>query len=122
MVLPLKVNGIMCPKCDDIIFSRAHHDFHSCTCGSVNIDGGFEYLRFGWNNDINRDDIIHVDIEFNSNITKEILYQDWNLRTDKYGILTYRNRSYEDVCEIKCFSEQPKKGSIYCTGQDFWNK
>ena len=42
----MKVFGIKCKKCGDFIYSRAVHDFHSCTCEACSIDGGQnEYFR-----------------------------------------------------------------------------
>lgn len=35
----------MCKKCKDLIESRSVHDFKMCTCGSIGVDGGHEYLR-----------------------------------------------------------------------------
>ena len=39
------VNQIQCLKCDDKPFSRTVHDYSSCKCGAVAVDGGQEYLR-----------------------------------------------------------------------------
>lgn len=46
-------NKIKCKKCGDIIESKNRHDFVSCKCGSVAVDGGNSYLkrignREGW--------------------------------------------------------------------------
>ena len=38
-------NSVQCAKCLDIIESTHTHDFRSCECGRVSIDGGTEYLR-----------------------------------------------------------------------------
>lgn len=38
-------NKIKCKHCGDIIESKYHHDFVSCKCGTVSVDGGLEYLR-----------------------------------------------------------------------------
>jgi len=35
----MKVSAICCPKCKNIIYSRARHDCRSCSCGEVYIDG-----------------------------------------------------------------------------------
>lgn len=37
-----KRNRIRCLKCRDVIEARHQHDFKSCKCGFVSIDGGFE--------------------------------------------------------------------------------
>lgn len=39
------VNKIQCKKCKDVIESKHIHDFKWCTCKSIAIDGGLEYLR-----------------------------------------------------------------------------
>lgn len=36
---------IRCKKCGDVITSRHTHDFVTCKCGSVSVDGGDDYLR-----------------------------------------------------------------------------
>lgn len=38
-------NAVTCFGCGDRIFSRHRHDFVTCTCGAISVDGGQEYLR-----------------------------------------------------------------------------
>ena len=38
-------NKIRCKKCGDIIESKTRHDFKWCSCKSVAVDGGKDYLR-----------------------------------------------------------------------------
>ena len=38
-------NKIVCKSCLDTIFSKHRHDFVTCKCGAVSVDGGQEYLR-----------------------------------------------------------------------------
>lgn len=38
-------NSVHCIACGDDIVSRHVHDFVTCSCGSVSVDGGHEYLR-----------------------------------------------------------------------------
>ena len=38
---------IKCLKCGDIIQSYNIHDFKSCSCQNIFIDGGEDYLRYG---------------------------------------------------------------------------
>lgn len=38
-------NKIKCLKCGDIIESTSVHDFKYCSCQSVAVDGGHDYLR-----------------------------------------------------------------------------
>ena len=41
----IKTNKIKCKKCGDIIESTSVHDFKWCSCETVAVDGGHEYLR-----------------------------------------------------------------------------
>ena len=34
-----------CARCDEVLISQHHHDFVSCSCGEVFVDGGDEYGR-----------------------------------------------------------------------------
>ncbi|MCR4708200.1 MAG: hypothetical protein K5746_09690 [Clostridiales bacterium] len=38
-------NVIRCNHCGDVIESAYRHDFRSCSCGCVSVDGGHDYLR-----------------------------------------------------------------------------
>jgi hypothetical protein len=38
-------NSIQCKFCDDVIESKHRHDFKTCKCGMVSVDGGHDYLR-----------------------------------------------------------------------------
>lgn len=38
-------NRIKCLKCGDIIESTSVHDFKYCSCQSVAVDGGYDYLK-----------------------------------------------------------------------------
>lgn len=37
--------AVHCHDCRDVIFSVNRHDFRSCTCGKVSIDGGKQYTK-----------------------------------------------------------------------------
>lgn len=43
--MKIVVNRIKCNRCGDIIESKSVHDFKSCKCGAVAVDGGYNYLR-----------------------------------------------------------------------------
>lgn len=77
------VQAIKCPECKDVIFSRARHDFHSCSCKVVSIDGGFDYTRILFSPGIKSPKIFEIEVEQ----TREELYLDWNLSKDKFGII-----------------------------------
>lgn len=38
-------NAIKCNCCGDIIESTDVHDFKTCKCGKVSVDGGKDYLK-----------------------------------------------------------------------------
>ena len=38
-------NQIKCNKCGDSVYSRHRHDFKYCSCSSVAVDGGQDYLK-----------------------------------------------------------------------------
>lgn len=42
------VNKVRWKKCNDIIESKYNNDFRRCNCGSIFIDGGTDFQRFGW--------------------------------------------------------------------------
>jgi hypothetical protein len=43
----IKVNKAKCLKCEDILISGYRHDFKFCSCGSIFVDGGKDYIRRG---------------------------------------------------------------------------
>ena len=76
------IKGIRCLICYDTIYSRARHDFHYCSCGAVFIDGGFDYMRIGYDKKENYE---MTEIEVDT--TKQILYNDWSRGINKYGTI-----------------------------------
>jgi hypothetical protein len=38
-------NEAECKLCGDRVYSRHHHDFRTCKCGAISVDGGREYMR-----------------------------------------------------------------------------
>ena len=76
------VNAIKCPNCGDTIYSRAHHDMRWCTCKETAIDGGFDYLK------ICAKDVANIkSFKLDVDADKKTLYDDWNKRKDKYGLI-----------------------------------
>jgi hypothetical protein len=41
----VRVNSVRCKKCNDVIVSNNRHDFKTCKCGSVSVDGGSWYCK-----------------------------------------------------------------------------
>lgn len=54
---------------------------HFCSCGAIAIDGGFDYMRILGN----AEDMESVTVKID--VTKDKLYQDWNFRKDKFGLI-----------------------------------
>jgi len=44
----IKSNKIKCLFCNTVIESTHVHDFKSCACEAVSVDGGTDYLRRLW--------------------------------------------------------------------------
>lgn len=40
-------NQVTCHKCGDTIWSAHRHDYKSCRCGNISVDGGCSYARRG---------------------------------------------------------------------------
>jgi len=38
-------NAARCLTCNEIIESKHRHDFVTCKCGKLSVDGGHDYLR-----------------------------------------------------------------------------
>jgi hypothetical protein len=38
-------NAVTCNGCGDFIVSKHRHDFVTCSCGAISVDGGQSYLR-----------------------------------------------------------------------------
>ena len=94
--------------CGDTIFSRTRHDFKSCYCGNLSVDGGPFYHddsgmiggeRYGRvmtyvTNTVEIDDI-KIDLTaIDLNNIGKILFDDWNSDKNEYGL--YRDYSYTD--------------------------
>lgn len=41
-------NKAKCLECETVLHSRHRHDFVTCECGSLSLDGGDEYQRVLW--------------------------------------------------------------------------
>lgn len=47
----IKHNRAKCLKCGDVIESKYQHDFVTCSCGNLSVDGGTCYLRRAFTDD-----------------------------------------------------------------------
>jgi len=95
----LVVKAVECNKCGDVVYSRARHDFRSCSCGHVSVDGGFDYFKVvGNEHDFN---IITVELY---GVTVHDLYEDWNNERDEYGWKKATHLPYDYEC-TECGAE-----------------
>lgn len=85
----LLVDAARCMSCKTVLFSRTRHDYRSCTCGSISVDGGFDYFRYRADQ---QDLIQYLNIQLPKKITKKLLYNDWNHYKDRYGL--YKEDEY----------------------------
>ena len=53
-------NVIKCNRCGDVIESKFRHDFKTCSCGAVSVDGGHDYLRRAFQEDVGFTDLSEV--------------------------------------------------------------
>lgn len=99
-----KVDIAICPNCRCGIYSVATHDFHYCPCGSLFIDGGFDYMRVGGAGFLGRVRYIALNVPQ----SKAELLKDYNESyrgidsTRKYGTL-----SWDEIREL--YNAQLKK-------------
>jgi len=77
----MKVQAFKCPKCSAVVFSRTRHDYRWCPCKTIAVDGGLDYSRVVYT------ESFPETVELNLDLTPDQLYDDWNKRTDKHGII-----------------------------------
>ena len=58
----LTKNRWKCLYCDDIIESKRQHDFISCKCGAMSIDGGTSYIRLVGDLDMMQNECEHIEV------------------------------------------------------------
>jgi len=92
----MKIKAYQCLKCKDTIYSRATHDFHWCSCRSIAIDGGFQYMKLSFPGGCYTDHVVEREIEVlpGREPTEVItmLYNDWNTNKNKYGVIKSKEK------------------------------
>lgn len=79
----MKLKAVRCKGCGNVLVSRARHDFRTCDCGSISVDGGqTDYLKVSFDPKIGYE---HLEVDLD--VTLQELYDDWNKGTDKFGII-----------------------------------
>lgn len=91
-------NAIGCKHCLQVIESLHRHDFRTCSCGSVSVDGGNEYLRRLYNspNDYYE---LSIDSEQPFEIVRQFAYRTGygKLGTPDYG--TFRRTILNEMTD-----------------------
>lgn len=77
----VKVSAIKCPSCGDLVYSRARHDFRSCSCSEVAIDGGFDYTKICFRN------LFPERINLDLDLSYTELFEDWSQAINQYGLI-----------------------------------
>ena len=81
-----KIPATVCPNCMCALYSRAEHDYISCFCGGISVDGGYSnrYGRRSWDPDkVDPTKIFGMVLEVEA--TPFEIFNDWNKRIDKLG-------------------------------------
>lgn len=85
MTLRIVQNEIQCRLCNSIIYSAHRHDYRSCRCGAVAVDGGMDYLRRVGDPENIIERAFYLDETVITNITAAVTWGKDNNRND-YGI------------------------------------
>lgn len=56
-------NRAQCLLCGDIIESHTRHDFVTCTCGALSVDGGHSYIRRAFTSPENYEELSELEKE-----------------------------------------------------------
>lgn len=59
----LTCNRARCRKCNDIVESTTTHHYQACRCGAIFVDGGLEYVRRGYDEPGNFEDLSEYEAE-----------------------------------------------------------
>ena len=90
-------NEAQCNKCKAIVFSAHRHDYKTCECGAIAVDGGTAYLkRVG-----NREDIIERALDLDEKIVEQCVNAaQWGLwgetQRNAYGVALAVIRALRD--------------------------
>ena len=94
-------NQAECRICGEVIYSSSRHDYVTCRCGAISVDGGNAYLRHGWQQE---GDFIDMSLTMDKGdfdailaYTKE-MYKSRNELGILYGVMrAIRDQGYELV-------------------------
>jgi hypothetical protein len=78
----MRLKAIHCKSCNEVLYSRAQHDFRECSCGYVNVNGGQHYFKYGHAPGAEFS-VTEIDVD----VSLSDLYDDWNDMADNYGVV-----------------------------------
>jgi hypothetical protein len=90
-------NQARCLNCGDEPYSAHVHDYKSCKCGDIFVDGGQAYIRQGF---MNRDDWMNLSIELDELPSEMIMSAlDWSKENNRnsLGALCAIARALRDI-------------------------
>jgi hypothetical protein len=100
----MTIDGVLCKKCNFIVYSRALHDFRWCPCENVAIDGGREYVRLAFKSNQ------FVQVRVHLSVLEQTLFDDWNWSKNKYGIVPCCKADYSIIPKTP---EKQQKKSLF---------
>ena len=78
-------NAVVCTKCGDTLISSHRHDYISCSCGNITIDGGVDYFKEIINDTTSYINLRLTDKSTTDEIDNALL---WGVRID--GVVEYK--------------------------------
>lgn len=68
-------NRVRCKSCGNIIESTSTHDIKSYRCGSITVDGGKDYIRRGFKEIVDLEDLVNFDVDRYSEKCLNVVYE-----------------------------------------------
>jgi hypothetical protein len=89
-------NSIRCRKCGDVIYSASRHDFKYCSCKSVAVDGGMDYLKRSGDIDLVEELSIILDDKLVEEMVKQVVWANQTGRNE-FGLVCAIARAIRDT-------------------------
>ena len=105
----IEINAARCKLCNDTIVSTHRHDYQTCDCGNLSVDGGIDYIRRGYKD---LDEIEELSIE------RKVVDYD-NLTQDDMYILLKAYQKWMRIYELSEMDEEAWLG-LHARFVDRW--
>lgn len=96
-------NQAKCLKCGDEPFSMHRHDYKTCSCGNLSVNGGQSYIKRSFSSPF-KELSIELDEEVVNKLTLDI-EESINSGRNPYGVALAALRSLRDSKQLKGFVE-----------------